>query len=350
MIQRCAVLLLAIACTWVCSAPASACSAPRDCRALLVVAPSDDAADVPRNVELRVSYGNTWYSSTGSEPQPILETADGVVVATQWSRVTAYSYSAQLNETWRGRPDAPLAPSTRYQIRHAYTQCPGDGGYGSGYCGLCKAETTGDVIAEFTTGTSTLAQTPPAPRIGELSAPVSSHEPNTSCGLISRCSQSVTVSGLATKMPLRVYKDDVWQGDYYGTTLSFGFAGAWPGQGPDIRGDGEYELFAVDQAGNRSDPVTLLVSGCGQVSPRDAGFPPYPYGDAGSEPGAGGTGLDAGTEPTHDTNVTEPDATPETSAITSDDGCALGNARSSPLWAALGLLALVRRRRPLTRH
>ncbi|MET0285828.1 MAG: hypothetical protein ABW352_15210 [Polyangiales bacterium] len=150
-------------------------------------------------------------------------------------------------------------------------------------------------------------------------------------------------------MPVRVYKDEVWQGDFYGTTLSFGYAGTWPGQGPDIRGDGDYQLYAVDVAGNRSDAVNVSVSGCGQVSPRDAGFPPYPYTDGGTPTDASVAELDASVA--RDADVARADASTEVTAAPSmdDDGCALVSSRSSSLWAALGLLALLRRRQTRSR-
>ncbi|HEY6880923.1 MAG TPA: hypothetical protein VI299_23020, partial [Polyangiales bacterium] len=264
---------------------ASACSGFLTCRKLGAVQPADQASNVPRNVELRIMYTQSYTFEEGASA--VLETEDGQVVPTTWERAQLGSASAGPTQQWMGRPTSVLAPATHYRIRHSYHACTEtDAGTGSPSetCGgLCKTA-LGDVISEFTTGADVAEETLAPPMLG---APVllgSEATPDSqSCGPYSRCLYSVGVPTLANGQQLRVMKDSELLG-YFETEHELRIAVHRPGSngygvGVDLslsQGT-ELQVSVVDAIGNRSAATTLTIPMCapesdGGVRTLDAGL------------------------------------------------------------------------------
>lgn len=283
--------------------PALACSPPRQCRTLGGTYPVRDATGTTRKLELRVSYATA--TAIDSDRAPTLETDDGEIVPTRWE--SARSSATQL---WVGRPMSLLAGSTHYRLRHPFHRCAETdaGVWPCANDGLCVAD-EGDVISEFTTSDDTgeaVLPTPPTPRV-ETRADVCTGE--ACCGPYSRCVYDVALPGRSTSDLFRIERNGQLQA-YVGQTFSVGSGGLdWFTA---FNGVGEYQVIAVDKAGNRSEPTALVIPACdlsmasGHTSNPDAGT---------------------------------------TAEREVDDGCALGGRFDMGLWISLVLGALRRRRK-----
>jgi hypothetical protein len=253
---RSAILLALVALPWLAPSSAAAC-ASKSCPQLVAVLPADDAAEVPRNIELRVEY-----SATPQGVHAVLETEDGQVVPTSWERAGPdFRHSMQL-EQWIGRPTVPLAASTRYRLRHAYRECTS----ASDACGLCWAD-VGDVISEFMTAATLDEKTLAAPTLG---APVftgfEAEQQSSLCGPYARCTYSVDVPALPAGQRLRVMQGDALIG-YFGTERALVVGVHQPGSNGfpvdvDINRGGTFEVSVVDATGNRSPSTALVVPSC----------------------------------------------------------------------------------------
>jgi hypothetical protein len=308
---------------------ALACSPAAPCRVLGSVQPARGASDVPRNIELRVSYTRGYEASSGGAA--VLETDDGAVVPTTWERASR-PYGTEL---WIGRPTTPLTASTRYRLRHPYRPCSEtDAGPSSFSCQSLCASVPGDVISEFITGLGSDEQVLSAPPIG---APVLSgldvaNGEGGSCGEYARCIYSVDVPAIGPGRSLRVTDGDGGLVGYFGSPLRIGVhrSGIRFDWFVDIYQSGEqtYRVAVVDGTGNRSAATSLTIPAC--VTDADGGVAGPDGGVAG--PDAGASAVD-GSVP---------------AAASQDDGCALSRARpswSAPVWMALAFLATSRRRR-----
>jgi hypothetical protein len=354
--------------SWI-SSSASACSPAAPCRQLNLVRPADGATDIPRNIELRVSYRLAPHLPQGGAA--VLESDDGQVVPTTWESATR-PYATEL---WIGRPTAPLAAATHYRLRHPYRPCSSsDAGPNPYGCeGLCVSA-PGDVISEFTTGAGSAEKVLNAP---VLAAPVLNGVERTSdngasCGAYTLCHYSVEVTGVASDRWLRVRGGGRGLVGDFGSPLQFGVHSSgilYDGSVAIFQsGEQTYRVSIVDSVGNESPATTLSVPAC---TPQDGGVSGT---DAGASPPDGGASVLDGAVSAPDGAVSAPDGTvsapdgaasapdgrvPATSQAVgserdggaasvgeNDDGCTLAGARSSctaALWMALAIV--VRRRR-----
>jgi hypothetical protein len=324
MMFRCLASLLAFAGVLSLARPASACSKPwlDSCRKLASVQqPLDDATDVPRNTELRVGY----FSGVGASPQPVLETEDGQLVPTRWESGRRWD-----QETFVGRPEQLLSPSTHYRLRHRYRPCAALDAGTHTHCSagaLCSDE-NGEVISEFTTGAGTDEKVLAKP---VLEAPLRETayrcEPNNSCGPCRaepECGFSMELPDLAAGLSYRVERDGKFI-LFVNGELSVSL-GTDPSSGG-AHGGGVYALSVVDTLGNRSEPVSLTVpSAC---TPGDAGT----------------ARADASVSITQDSGMQTSMADGGSAADPADvDGCSLGGAPANWTWMVWLALGLVRRR------
>lgn len=297
--------------------------------------PGDGSRDVPRNIELRISYYHV--PASPAQGTPVLETETGERIATTWEH-TARDFSPSagvsggLTEDWIGHAAAPLAASTRYRLRHPFRACASARAGIEGSC-LCDDQ-AGEPIAEFTTGASVLEASLALPVLSEP-APMGLDIATSSaaCGPYARCLFRVVVSALASGELLRVYRGEAWLGDFTDDLLvgvhRDGSNGFPYGTSINQRGAAEYTLFRVDAAGHRSSPKTLRVPACANdANDQDASTKPET------------------TTPRPDAGLDEQDAAPSSDA--SDEGCSLrasGSGGTPAWWSVLGALALLVRRR-----
>lgn len=319
--------------------PAAACSGSSGCLTLSSVHPADDATDVPRNVELRITYEGPFEAGASA----VLETDDGRVVPTTWEAARTYRYAGNgTGQLWIGRIAAPLDASTHYRLRHSYRACSAtDAGIYQGCDGLCL-DTAGEVISGFTTGTALDEKTLAAPALGAPVMRVDSCDSSGCCGPYTRCIYTVDVPTLPSDQLLRVTKGSALVG-YFASTLRVGVnhSGNGYGNGVDINGSGEYQVSVVDGSGSRSPATTLVIPACAieGVSP-----------DAGPDSGSPDASTPADATVTGErSDAASPDSDmSQSDGGGIDDGCALAGRASSwtsALWLALALVLARRAKR-----
>jgi MYXO-CTERM domain-containing protein len=304
----------------------------------------DGAIDVALNAELRVLY--TGLVGRVPSVPPTLTDADGSELAVTWEvsthRVDPDSDS-NATEYWIGKINAPLLANGTYALMHRYASCDPDAGV-LGRCGLCTSQTSA-VIGKFTTGSANLLGAPKPAVLGAATWNGQvEQEPNAGVCAYTRCMYKFSIAPLGNNERARVYRDGKLIVDVEGTgaleqriAVHTATSNGYPSRGTFLQtGAAQYQVYAVDSAGNCSTAATLDVPAC--VVEPDAGTiadhtskPDASVPDAGSMPDAG---VQVPTSHTNDNS----------------GGCALHAHSSAPrsalLWLlALGTLQLVRRRR-----
>lgn len=335
------------------ASPAAACTGAPNCLGLRTVVPADGAANVPRTVELRITYGGARLEPSSGA---VLETDDGTVVPTRWERVrtqSGYGWSSEV--LWVGQVATPLAASTHYRLRHLYRDCSETDASTPPYCQELCVDTVGEVISEFTTGTAIDEAPLAAPTIlGAVTMSVDSCDSSGCCGPYVRCLYSVELSALEPGQQVRVTKEN--QLVAYSASASLRVAVSYSGSGYDngvtFNGSGEYQLVVTDGTSKRSPATTLTIPACAveQAPQPDATMPDAAVRDAAI---LAAPVLDAATHAAPDGAApAAPDARaaldagePAEPNATHDDGCALAGSRTPWAWFAIALVLWRRRRR-----
>ncbi len=343
-------LALALAaCAAALPSPASACSGYLQCRTLGTTYPADDATNIPLNTELRITYTGARELEAGASAT--LETDDGTLVPTTWER--AQLFNAGPTQQWVGRAALPLEASTHYRLRHSFTACGQTDAGASPFetcVGLCQVE-RGDVISEFTTGTTAYDGLPEVLSLGvPAEAAFDSCDKSACCGPYARCLRTIDVPERPVGQTLRITRGGELIGyfpadrDLRVASQAAGSNG-WAGD-VDFSGAGTYTLSVVDKNGNRSPETTFWVPDC--YAPSDSGVPDSRVQADGSVPAR----QDASTPTTLDARVPDPDASSDAGSRAQPskaaDGCALAGGHSSwtsGLWSALAMLLARRRQR-----
>jgi len=284
---------LAFATPWLASVPrANACTAPaRGYISSRQVFPADGAVSVPTNARVVVSY----LGAGPTIPDHLaLTTSGGVSVPVDIVQPVSESSGNPVHQSFVLTPRAPLAPSTKYLVLSDYGTLPcvrneywkngmpgepcssiPDAGIGDGGTSLAPA-----AVASFTTGAGpdTTAPTLPGPLTYTATAESCGSSP--CCGPYDGYSVAIAWAGasdgggpvfyelsregLVVLFPVVTGTGQISTGGVQGAFLCTGIKTS-----PATLGNayeqflgqaGTYQVVAVDQAGNRSAPISTSIS------------------------------------------------------------------------------------------